>query len=185
VHAVAAVALAAVVAALTFPLKAYRIPSESMVPTLKVGQRVIGNRWSDPALGEGVGFHPPREAIEGAQCANRVPPRRLCDVAGSREDDIAFIKRVVGLPGDRLRVRRGKVIRNGKPLRESYAEACAGDAGTCDFSGEITVPRGTYYVLGDNRGASDDSRFWGPVRREWFIGGAFATYWPPKKIGLL
>ncbi len=56
--------------------------------------------------------------------------------------------------------------------------------GDCDFPVPITVPAGMYFMMGDNRGASDDSRFWGPVPRKWIIGGAFATYWPPDRLGV-
>jgi signal peptidase I len=91
---------------------------------------------------------------------------------------------VVAGPGDRLRVREGRVILNGRPLDEPYAEPCRGAAG-CDYPGEIRIPEDHWFMMGDNRGASDDSRFWGPVPREWFIGNAFGTYWPPRRIGLL
>ena len=95
-----------------------------------------------------------------------------------------FIKRVVAGPGDKL-VDRG---RPRDPQRQAPAGAftipCATDEG-CDFPKTVTIPADHYFMMGDNRGASDDSRFWGPVPRDWIIGGAFATYWPPKRIGLL
>jgi signal peptidase I len=78
----------------------------------------------------------------------------------------------------------GKVVLNGKPLNEPYAEPCGGGEG-CEFPTEITIPADHYFMMGDNRGSSDDSRFWGPVPEKWIIGEAFATYWPPKRIGLL
>ncbi len=56
--------------------------------------------------------------------------------------------------------------------------------GNCNFPKPITIPPDHYFMMGDNRGASDDSRFWGPVPREWIIGKAFATYWPPKRVGI-
>jgi signal peptidase I len=87
-------------------------------------------------------------------------------------------------PGDRLSVQEGHVILNGERQRESYTRPCGG-SDDCSFPREITVPADHYFMMGDNRGASDDSRFWGPVPREWIIGGAFATYWPPDRIGLL
>ena len=73
---------------------------------------------------------------------------------------------------------------NGKLQEEPFAEPCGGGEG-CDFPTEITIPAGMYFMMGDNRGSSDDSRFWGPVPEKWIIGQAFATYWPPKRIGLL
>jgi signal peptidase I len=173
-----------------FLVKPYRIPSESMVPTLSIDQRVlvnrIGNNFSDPEVGDVMVFHPPLGATgQGQQCGVQVQPdSQLCPKPTGGKADVNFIKRVVAGPGDRLQVRDGKVILNGKRQDEPFAEPCEGGAG-CDFSGEITIPEDHWFMMGDNRGASDDSRFWGPVPREWFIGGAFATYWPPNKIGLL
>ena len=189
---IVAVALGLALAIQAFLVKPYRIPSESMVPTLTIGQRVlvnrIGNTFSDgPSVGQVVVFHPPQGA-DTDTCGN--PRRRdgqACDRPTANRSDVNFIKRVVGEPGDRIRVVEGRVFRNGRPLRERYtSDTCAGSVGRgCDLPVEITVPAGHWFMMGDNRGASDDSRFWGPVPREYFIGGAFATYWPPKKIGLL
>ena len=67
---------------------------------------------------------------------------------------------------------------------EPYIIPC-GSAGACNLPKTITIPPGMYFMMGDNRGASDDSRFWGPVPKEWIIGEAFATYWPPDRIGFL
>ncbi|HET6448708.1 MAG TPA: signal peptidase I, partial [Conexibacter sp.] len=94
-----------------------------------------------------------------------------------------FIKRVVGLPGDRIAVRNGHVVRNGVQQREPFIRAC-GDGPDCNLD-TITVPPDHYFMMGDNRGSSDDSRYWGPVPRDWIIGGAFVSYWPPKQVGLL
>ncbi|CAA9513271.1 MAG: Signal peptidase I [uncultured Solirubrobacteraceae bacterium] len=172
-----------------FLVKPYRIPSESMVPTLQVNQRVlvnrIGNNFTDPEVGDVMVFHPPVGAVgEGQKCAVEVSESQLCSKAVGTQADVNFIKRVVAGPGDKISVRQGRVILNGKPLDEPYAEDCAASAG-CDFPGEITIPPNHWYMMGDNRDQSDDSRFWGPVPRKWFIGGAFATYWPPNRIGLL
>ena len=67
---------------------------------------------------------------------------------------------------------------------ERFPVSCT-EAPTCDFPGAVRVPADGYFVLGDNRGASDDSRFWGPVPDKWVIGVAFFTYWPPDRIGFL
>jgi signal peptidase I len=100
---------------------------------------------------------------------------------------VNFIKRVVAGPGDTIRIVRGHVIRNGKRENDPYiADTCGSDANRgCTLSTPITIPPGHWFMMGDNRGESDDSRFWGPVPRNAIIGGAFATYWPPDRIGLL
>jgi signal peptidase I len=94
--------------------------------------------------------------------------------------DVRFIKRIVGLPGDRLSVRHGRVIRNGKQVRGPYISECEGIG--CEFPRTIAVPKGQYFVLGDNRGASDDSRWWGPVRREALLAHVDRCM-PQPKIG--
>lgn len=172
-----------------FLVKPYRIPSESMVPTLEVNQRVLvnrlGNNFSEPEIGEVMVFHPPEGADVGSgSCGVEVSESQLCPRPMGRRSNTNFIKRVVAGPGDRIALRDGRVILNGKPLDEPYMQRC-GTADGCNFPGEITIPRDHWYVLGDNRGQSADSRFWGPVPREWFIGAAFATYWPPKRVGPL
>ena len=98
-----------------------------------------------------------------------------------------FIKRVVGKPGDTIAIRNGHVFRNGKREKDPYInDTCNGDLGRgCNLPVPIKIPAGHWFMMGDNRGESDDSRFWGPVPRSWIIGSAFATYWPPKRIGLL
>jgi signal peptidase I len=169
-------------------LKPYRIPSGSMEPTLDVGQRVLVNRLShrlgsDPAIGDVITFHPPAGA-------DQLPPRcgaahaddQPCPRPTREQSKQTFIKRVVGLGGDRIAVRDGPVVRNGREQEESFINPCAGGQG-CDMPRAVTVPRGYVFLMGDNRGASDDSRFWGPVTVDWVIGEAFATYWPPKRIG--
>ena len=176
-------------------VKPYRIPSESMVPTLTVGQRVlvnrIGNRFSEPEVGDVVVFHPPAPANNEApgsgpsgQCGVDHGGGRPCPRAHGRRADVNFIKRVVAGPGDRVAIVGGRVVLNGKRQEESFIRPCE-DGQECDFPTPITVPPDHWYMMGDNRGESDDSRFWGPVPREWIIGGAFATYWPPKRVGLL
>jgi signal peptidase I len=184
---VVAVGLALLIQA--FLVKPYRIPSGSMEPTLDVGQRVlvsrIGNRFGDPDLEDIVVFHPPAgaERQAGAQCGGEPPDGQVCVTETPAQADTTFIKRVVAGPGDRLRILDGHVIRNGRRVSEPYIAPCR--RGGCDFPTEVTVPEGHWFMMGDNRGDSDDSRFWGPVPRKWIIGGAFATYWPPKRIGPL
>ena len=171
-------------------IKPYRIPSGSMEPTLDIGQRVLVNRLShrlgsDPKVGDIITFHPPAGADEtpprcGAQQADDQP----CPAPTPTQSKQTFIKRVVGVGGDRISVRGGHVVRNGKLQSEPFIASCAGGQG-CDLPRTITIPRGYVFCMGDNRGASDDGRFWGPIPIDWVIGEAFATYWPPKRVGTL
>jgi signal peptidase I len=185
---IVAVALGLALGIQAFLVKPYKIPSGSMKPTLTEKQRVlvnrIGARFGDPEIGSVVVFHPPRGA-EANQCGSGPPPPdQACGEPTARRADVNFIKRVVAGPGDRLAVRDGHVVLNGRLQKEPFTLPCEGGE-ACDLSQEITVPADHYFMMGDNRGSSDDSRFWGPVPREWIIGEAFATYWPPKRIGLL
>jgi signal peptidase I len=184
---IVAVALGLALGIQKFLVKPYRIPSESMVPTLQVGQRVLVNRighsFSKPAVGDVVVFHPPQGA-ESARCGVAHPREQVCPESVPRKDSVNFIKRVVAGPGDRVAVEGGHVILNGKEQKEPFTAPCD-PGGGCNFPREITVPAGQYFMMGDNRGSSDDSRYWGPIPDDWIIGGAFATYWPPGRIGLL
>jgi len=187
-----AVALALLVQA--FLVKPYRVPTGSMLPTLGIDQRILVNRLdTHPGLGDVVVFHPPHGAdLDSGQCGD---PRQgfsadgdalaqPCDGPLAGESRQTFVKRVVGLPGDVLRIVDGHVIRNGRRERDAYITDCGGVA-ECTFSRSIRVPAGDYYMLGDDRGDSDDSRFWGPVPQRYIIGVAFFTYWPPDRIGVL
>jgi signal peptidase I len=174
-----------------FLVKPYRIPSESMEPTLDVGQRVlvnrIGMRFTTPELGEIMVFHPPRGSERAVQCGNPQQGQghaQACGRPTKEKSSVNFIKRVVAGPGDRVAIVNGRLIRNGRRVRESYIRACPGGS-ECNFPKPITIPPDHWFMMGDNRGSSDDSRFWGPVPEEWIIGGAFATYWPPGRLGLL
>jgi signal peptidase I len=183
-----ATALGLALAIQAFLIKPYRIPSESMEPTLDVGQRVlvnrIGNRFSAPELGEIMVFHPPTGTQHCGDPSQGQGHGQACGRPTPQRSNVNFIKRVVALPGDEISIRGGRVIRNGRPQREPYVVPCRG-ADECNFPEPITIPPGHYFMMGDNRGSSDDSRFWGPVPKRWIVGGAFATYWPPGRIGLL
>jgi signal peptidase I len=186
---IVAVALGCALAIQAFLVKPYRIPSGSMEPTLSIGQRVLVNRigmqFSDPHVGEIAVFHPP----EGAQqeACGPVPHvvkagTAACSEPVPKEGSVNFIKRIVAGPGDVISIHEGHVIRNGKPEGDSYIRQC-GSSPECSFPTPIRIPAGHWFMMGDNRGESDDSRFWGPVPTGWIIGGAFATYWPPDRIG--
>jgi signal peptidase I len=174
-----------------FLVKPYRIPSGSMIPTLSLGQRILVNRLSrHPHIGEVVVFHPPI----GADPANAVcgdpaqgaGHKQACDKPLPAESKQTFVKRVVGSPGDHLRIASGYVYRNGVKETGSYIQQCDSSGATyCDFPTTITVPTGEYYMMGDNRSISDDSRFWGPIPQQWIIGDAFFTYWPFSRLGFM
>jgi signal peptidase I len=179
-----------------FVVKPYKIPTGSMEPTLAEGQRVlvdrIANNFSEPRIGAIVVFHPP----EGADSEICGPHPHLvtagaaaCDSPIPKPASVTFIKRVVARPGDWLYIKEGHAYlstkgRNGPFARERdpYIKPCGG-AATCSFLTPIEIPKSHWFMMGDNRGNSDDSRFWGPVPRSWIIGEAFATYWPPDRIG--
>jgi signal peptidase I len=184
---IVAVALGLALLIQAFLVKPFRIPSESMVPTLEINQRVLVDRvsfrFSDPDRFDIVVFKPPRGA-DLSQCGVQKPDNQPCPKETPEKSDTNFIKRVVGLPGDKLSVRGGRVYIDGELLDDGAAEPSQSCA-TCNLEKPITVPPDHYFMMGDNRGESADSREWGPVPKKWIIGQAFATYWPPKRIGTL
>ena len=143
----------------------FHIPTESMVPTLKVQDRLLVNKLAydlnDPKRGDIALF-------ENQQ--------------GGKDP---LIKRVVGLPGETLELRDGKVYVDGDPLEEPYLERDPCKPGypkTCSF-GPVTVPRNHYFMMGDNRTNSLDSRFFGPVPEEDVVGEALVRFWPVSRAG--
>ncbi len=171
-----------------FVVKPYQIPSGSMEPTLDPGQRVLVNRviyhLKDPDIGDVVVFHPPvgadERAVRGApgvgRAVSRSPRpehRRPTSSSGSWRGPATGCRFATGIRWSTVRRR----------TRTSSDRAEAGTSATSLT--QITIPEDMYFMMGDNRGASDDSRFWGPVPRSWIIGQAFFTYWPPDRIGIL
>lgn len=144
------------------------IPSESMVPTLLVGDRLLvekmSYRFHDPERGDVVVFSAPDRMKELAPGFNQ-----------------ALIKRVIGLPGDSLEIVGGVIYINGQVLSEDYTagEPCLD---YCDLE-PTTIPDDSYLVLGDNRNRSHDSRAWGYVPRENLIGRAWVRIWPVDRVG--
>jgi signal peptidase I len=192
-----AIALGLALGIQAFIVKPYKIPSGSMEPTLEVGQRVLVNRlkmhFGGPNVGDIMVFHPP-EGAEQEECGPTPHVVRLggaaCSAPIPKENTgTNFIKRVVAGPGDELYVREGHVYRKAKGKssfvreKDSYIKEC-GESQECNFPTPIKVPPGHWFMMGDNRGESDDSRFWGPVPTGWIIGDAVATYWPPDRIGI-
>ena len=183
-----AVALALLIQA--FIVKPYRIPSPSMVPTLDIGQRVLTNRLiSHPSVGDIVVFHPPHGAdLNDGVCGNSnqgAGHSQACDTPTAQESTQTFIKRVVAGPGDTIKILNGHIYRNGVPEKDAYTIQCSPSDTSCNFPTPIKVPPGDYFMMGDNRPDSEDSRYWGPVPGKWIIGDAFFTYWPPDRIGFL
>lgn len=156
-------------------LRLYRIPSSSMLPTLHAGDWALSDeaayRHARPRVGDVVFFHPPAGAERLNGCAERPPAGQACSRATRRDAQQTYVKRIVGVPGDRIAIRGGHVIRNGTRAVEPFATAaCTSEYAGCDFPRTLTVSAYRYYVLGDDRGASEDSRFWGPVARRAIIG---------------
>ena len=145
-----------------FVVEAFRIPSESMVPTLEVGDRVLANkfiyRFTEPARGDVVLFDSVEEGSEDT-----------------------LIKRVAGVEGDEIRVQGGTLFVNGEPQDEPYLNQYIPNQSTP--YGPETVPKDHVFVLGDNRGNSGDSRVFGPVPVENIKGEGFLVFWPPTHIG--
>jgi signal peptidase I len=172
-----AVAVGAVLAIKAWVVNPYRIPSSSMEPTLhcaepgdgciaRFSDRVLANRFiyrfQEPERGDIIVFETPPEA------------RSRCGASGT------FVKRLIGLPGDTIAERNGVVFINDKPLNEPYLNG--GERDEASFP-ERQIPGDHYFMMGDNRVQSCDSRVWGPIPHENIIGEVFAVYWPPQRIG--
>jgi signal peptidase I len=170
------VAVGAVLAIKAWVVNPYRIPSSSMEPTLHCAEpqpgclanysdRVLANRFiyhfRDPHRGDIVVFNTPPLALE------------KCGAGGT------FVKRIIGLPGDTVLERKGRVSINGRPLDEPYVPQSELNP---QANGRWTVPQDAYFMMGDNRAQSCDSREWGSVPRSDLIGPVFAVYWPPQRI---
>jgi len=150
-----------------FVVQAFFIPSGSMEPTLQIGDRLLVNKavyyLREPQVGDIVVF--------------RAPPQ----ASRTRKD---FIKRVVGVPGDTLDERYGKLYRNDEPVEEPYIKGSI--PWEWDGLGQpYIVPPGHVVVFGDNRLNSNDSHHWGPLSRTNILGKAFFKFWPPHRIGVI
>ena len=154
--------------------QSFRARSEAMAPTIELNQRFTVNKeaYDDAEVQRRdiVVLHPPEGAIEPPKCARMPPARQMCDKPRGGAADVQFVKRVIGLPGERIALDDGKAVIDGQPVDEPYANVDACGAGLCTFRSAITIPEDHYFLMGDNRGASDDSRFWGPVPRDQFVG---------------
>jgi signal peptidase I len=177
---IAVVAILVALAVQAWLVKPYRIPSESMLDTLRPGDRVLVNRLvyhlREPHRGDVVVFRYPKNPA------------------------VVFIKRIVGAPGDVLEVRDGRLYVNGRPVKEPFVHRTDGQTDPTDAEAAVvgstlqdpwslsepyTVPAGHYFVMGDNRTDSDDSRDWGTVPRTAIVGEGLATYWPLSRLHTL
>src|SRR5918998_1959641 len=145
-----------------FVMEAFWIPSGSMIPTLQINDRVLVNkfiyRFTEPERGDIVVF----ESVD--------------------DPETDLIKRVVGLPGDKIAVRSGRLIVNGKPQQEPYTNKKFPDR---SFFAATPVPKNHVFVMGDNRANSSDSRVFGPLPKKNIEREAFLRFWPLGRIGLL
>ena len=161
------VAIAVVIAVVVrvFIAEPRYIPSNSMDPTLHIGDRLLIEKIS-------YRFHPP----DRGDIVVFEPPPQL-QAVGYRPEQ-AFIKRVMGLPGDILTVHDGQVYRNNQPLAEPYILASPNYE-----MNPVTVPENTLFVMGDNRNDSNDSHIWGFLPMQNIIGHAVVRFWPPDDLG--
>ena len=170
-------------------VKPFQIPSASMVPLLSVNERVLVNRLAytvggDPSIGDVVVFHPPDGATNnGKDCGVQRKARQPCPEGTDEPSDENFIKRIVAGPGDELYIEDGHPVVNGEMAEEDFVKPCSNGSSDCNLTDPITIPPDHYFMMGDNRANSLDSRFWGPVPEDWIIGKAFFSYWPPSEIG--
>jgi signal peptidase I len=151
----------------SFAIQTFVIPSGSMKPTLHVGDRILVNKLS-------VEFG---TINVGDVIVFKAPPREKCGDGGIAD----LVKRVIGLPGQHLTSKGNTIYVNGKALKEpwTYFRTIGSPVG------HVTVPKNSYYVMGDNRADSCDSRFWGTVPRSDIIGKVFFRVWPPSRIGFI
>jgi len=167
------------------------IPSGSMRPTLLEGDRIIVERYSrfqkTPDRGDIMVFYPPFEELK------QTPVAVFKRLTGFFCKDIAYIKRVIGLPGEKFEIKRDKtgaytVYINDKALEEPYIQSkyefspCEDPRVNC---GPFIIPEHNYMMLGDNRAHSLDSRFWGTLEEKQFIGRATFRFWPLNRIKML
>jgi signal peptidase I len=166
VEGIKTIALAAVLAVgiRQFVAEARFIPSDSMVPTLVKDDRLIidklSYKFSQPQRGDIVVFNP----------TATLEDQKFKD---------AFIKRVVGLPGERIEVKEGKVFVNDQAIAENYTA----ELPNYSWKYEGVIPENSYIVFGDNRNNSYDSHYWGLVPKEKLVGRAIVRFWPPARVG--
>jgi signal peptidase I len=166
-------ALSIFVLVYVFLAQPHQVSGRSMVPNFQDGEFLLTNklayRTGEPERGDVVVFHAP----DSAHC----PPGGACD----------FIKRIVGLPGEKVSVQRGRLYVDGKPLQEEYLppEFVTRGGPYLQDGAQVTLGTEQYFLVGDNRPGSSDSRAFGPVNSQEFIGKAWIRYWPFSKFGVV
>jgi signal peptidase I len=180
-----------------YVVKPFRIPSGSMENTLRCGDRVLVNRlayrYGSPHRGDVVVFHPPASVDHGKADPSVVAGEGAAaprDANGNRTVTAAsvnYIKRIIGLPGDKVEVRSNHAWVDGKELDEPYLHPLpkGGGISADDNWGPYVVPQGTYLMLGDHRDNSADGRVFGFVPRQFLVGKAIMVYWPLQRFGTL
>lgn len=158
----------------TFVIQAFKIPSGSMLPTLMIGDHLLVNKFiygiRVPFTGKVL------VPIKDPKSGDIIVFRFL------KDRSVDYIKRVVGVPGDKIQVKDKKLYRNEKRVNDPHAHFSStavlpGSASPKDNFGPVTVPEGKYFVMGDNRDNSSDSRFWGFVESSDVLGKAMIIYW--------
>jgi signal peptidase I len=153
--------------ATTFVVQAFKIPTGSMEPNLLIGDHLLVNKFvygiHDGYLGK---ILPYKELKRGDVIVFKYP----------NNPDLSYVKRLIGLPGDRVEMVGRTVSINGKPLEEKYTQYIE-QSSNYERYGPYEVPQGQYFAMGDNRDNSQDSRFWGTVPRDHIIGKAMVIYW--------
>jgi signal peptidase I len=155
----------AAVALVRDSFQGYYIPSEAMIPTLKIGDRALLEKLS-------YRLHDPRR---GDVIVHDAPP------ATATPEISQLVKRIVGLPGETIEGRNGRIFIDGTPLDETYLDPLVKSR----TFGPERIPAGSYFVLGDNRPYSKDSTFYGPIERDTIVGRLFLRYGPPSRFGQL
>ena len=155
-----------------FIAQPHQVNGHSMDPNLQTGEYLLTEklsyRFGEPQRGEVIVFRAPLSACIDTGCD--------------------YIKRVIGLPGETVKVAQGKIWINGQPLDESQylsAQVITNAGAYTAGEREITLGQDQYFVCGDNRAGSSDSRTWGPIERKAIIGRAFFSYWPTATFGLI
>jgi signal peptidase I len=176
---IAALVIAVVIK--TFFFQAFWIPSSSMEDTLQINDRVMVNklayRLGDLQRGHIVVFDDPRGDGAPEETILESARRNITEAVGLSVPRSEFIKRVIGLPGERVEIIDNRVLIDGVPIVEPYLKA---GSSMPDF-GPVVVPPGEMFVMGDNRNSSQDSRYFGSVPTDTVVGRAFVIMWPPSR----